>query len=431
MGQFTGLIGVALFLGIGVLASTDRRSIPWRVVAGGLTLQFLLALLLLRVPLVRDGFEWLAAVFTKLLGFAEAGAAFVFGSLADQTAGDWGFVFAFTVLPVIVFFAALMGVLYHLGVMQRLIWLLAFVLQRALGVSGTEAFTAAANIFVGQTEAPLCVKPFISGMTRSQLMVVMTTGFATLAGSVLAAYVGILGGGDEEAKVQFAKHLLVASLISAPGAIVMAKVMLPERGEVAEETSVVLKTERVASNVVDAAARGATDGMKLALNVAAMLIAFLAMIALIDWPLREFGATEAGRWVCGVLGTSELSLAALLGWLFTPVAWCMGVDGADAARVGSLLGTQIVATEFVAYLDLGSLISEGSISQRSAYIATYGICGFANFASVAIQIGGLSAIAPDRRADFSALAFRAMFAGAMTCWMTGSIAGVLLSSSPN
>lgn len=428
--QFAGLIGIVAFVGLAYALSTDRSRVPWRTVVVGLLLQMLIAFLLTRVPLLVSVFDGLATGFARLLDFADEGAAFLFGRSLMDPGGPWGFVFAFQVLPVIVFFAALMAVLYHVRVMQAVILGLAWCLRRSLGVTGVEALAASANVFVGQTEAPLCVKPYLEKMSRSQLMVIMTTGFATIAGSVLAGYVSILGGGDSAREVLFAKHLLMASVMSAPGAFVMAKVFVPETEEGVdadklEVSSVDANGER-AANVLDAAARGATDGLRLALNVAAMLVAFVALIAVVDWPLEKIG--EIGvidRWLEGV-GVETLSLSVVLGFVFQPAAWAMGLLGDDARAVGGLLGTSVVATEFVAYLRLGDLIREGQISGRAAEVVTFALCGFANLPSVAIQIGGLSALAPSRRGEFAKIGVRAMVAGLLACWMTACVAGLFI-----
>lgn len=420
--QFSGLIGMVCLIGIAFALSSARKRVPWRMVAIGLGLQLALAVLLMKVPAVVVVFNVIAKGFTKLLSFAGKGAEFLFGPELMNPGGPWGFVFAFQVLPVIIFFAALMGLLYYLRVMQVLITALAWVLRKTLGVTGVEALAASANVFVGQTEAPLCVRPYLERMTRSQLMVIMTTGFATIAGSVLAAYVSILGAGDEARELLFAKHLLMASVMSAPGAFVMAKIMVPETETPFDEGSLAVETSGMSANALDATAQGATDGLKLALNVGAMLVAFVALIALIDWPLSAIGAEIASR----TNSDFELSLEIILGWLFTPAAWAMGLFGDDSGKVGALLGTSVVATEFLAYLKLGGWIENGEISPRAAEVVTFGLCGFANLPSVAIQIGGLSALAPSRRGDFAKLGIRAMFAGLLACWMTACVASLFI-----
>lgn len=427
MGQLTGIIGMFVLLGIAYALSTSRKNINWRIVVGGVILQLALAYTVLRFEPARLIFDGAAHVVTKVISFSNAGIQFVFGDLANPGKNGVGFIFAFQVLPIIIFFASLMGVLYHLGVMQRVVAACAWVLRASLGISGKEALSAAANIFLGQTEAPLTVRPYIASMTRSQIMAIMTGGFATIAGSVLAAYVGILGGESTDSQALFAKHLLTASIMSAPAGLVMAKLMMPEtETPVSEDAERLIGEKPATRNVMDAAAAGATDGLQLALNVGAMLIAFVALLAMLNWPLAalsELPRVAAWREAHGV---PVLTFQNMLGYLFTPLAWCMGVAWEDCRKFGALLGTQVIATEFVAYLDLGKHISGGTMSPRSAQIATYALCGFANLPSIAIQIGGLSAMAPNRRSDFAVIAPRAMVAGALACWMTGAIAGVFI-----
>jgi len=418
MDHLRGLLGVAVLLCCALALSTNRRAINLRIVIGGTLLQAIIAWACLSFPPVVAAFEGFAAGVTKIISFADEGTVFLFGNLADAKQA-WGFVFAVKVLPVIIFFASFMSVLYYLGVMQPVVASLAWVLRRTLGVTGAEALSGAANIFLGQTEAPLTVKPFIARMTRSQIMAIMTGGFATIAGSVLAAYVGILGGDTIEGKILFAKHLMTASVMSAPAGFVMAKIMLPETEQPpSEDLRDLQQDESVgARNVVDAAAAGAAEGLRLAANVGAMLVAFVALIAMVNWPLAA-----ASSW----MGWEPLTLQKLLGYLFRPIAWCMGIAGEDCSKFGGVLGQQIIATEFVAYLDLSKHISAGTMTKRSCEIATYALCGFANLPSIAIQIGGLSGMAPSRRVDFATIAPRAMVAGALACWMTGAIAGLFI-----
>ena len=425
MSQCTGLLGLAVILGLGWAASAHRRAIRVRTVAVGVALQFALGYLLLRFDPVVALFDVFAQGVTRVIGFADRGTEFIFGKFSDPS-GAWGFVFAVKVLPIIVFFASLMAVLYHLGVMQRVVAVFAWVIRRTLGVSGTEALSAAANIFVGQTEAPLTVKPFIAGMTRSQITCIMVGGFATIAGSVMAAYVSMIGGDDPAMRVEVAKHFMTASVMSAPAGVVMAKLLMPETEPVREESLDALRAlPRTTVNVMDAAAEGATDGLRLALNVGAMLVAFVSLLAMLNWPLAALSELPAvAAWRQG-LGLPVFTFQNLLGMLFTPLAWCLGT-GDDAPKVGSLMGQQIVATEFVAYADLAQSVREGSIGTRAANIATYALCGFANLPSIAIQIGGLSAMAPERRGDFAALGLRAMVGGALACWMTGAVASLFL-----
>jgi CNT family concentrative nucleoside transporter len=425
-----GLLGVAALLAIAWSLSASRRSIQWRSILMGVGLQAVLAYLLLRFPPVVAAFDAFAAAVTKVISFADEGTRFIFGNATD-TSGAWGFIFAVKVLPIIIFFASLMAVLYHLGVMQHVIALLASVLRRTLGITGVEAMSASANIFVGQTEAPLTVRPFIARMTRSQLMCVMTCGFATIAGSVMAAYIVLIGGDDPMARAEIAKHFMIASVMSAPAGIVMAKLMLPETECPPDESMRTLQeTPRTTVNVVDAAAEGATDGLKLALNVAAMLVAFVSLIALLNWPLAAISDLNSD-WLPIASWRAELGLPVftfqnILGYILQPLAWLMGA-GADAQKVGSLMGQAVIATEFVAYLDLAEMVKTGAISERASTIAIYALCGFANLPSIAIQIGGLSAMAPERRGDLARIAPRAMVAGALACWMTGAIAGVFVN----
>jgi CNT family concentrative nucleoside transporter len=426
----TGLAGVLAILGIALLFSTDRRAIRPRTVLAGLALQFALAFLLLRFPPVVAAFDLFAAGVAKVISFADEGTRFIFGNATDA-GGAWGFIFAVKVLPIIIFFASVMAVLYHLGIMQRVIAVLAALLRRALGVTGVEAMSAAANIFVGQTEAPLTVRPFIPRMTRSQLMAVMAGGFATIAGSVMAAYVVMLGGDDPAARAEVAKHFMIASVMSAPAALVIAKIMLPETQSAPDESVAGLRNlPRTTANVMDAAAEGATDGLKLALNVAAMLVAFVSLIALLNWPLAALSDLNSdwlpiASWRAQ-LGLPVLTFQNILGAVLQPIAWLMGA-GSDAHKVGAVMGQAVVATEFVAYLDLAGMVKSGEISSRASTIAIYALCGFANLPSIAIQIGGLGAMAPERRSEIAALGLRAMTAGALACWMTGAIAGVFVN----
>ncbi len=424
--HFQGLFGVAAILVTAVLLSAHRRHIRPRIVLTGLVLQVVLAFLCIAdTPLVRV-FDGLATVVTRVISFADAGTEFLFGKTADPS-GPWGFVFAIRVLPVIIFFAALMSVLYHLRIMQVAVAGVAWVLRRVLGITGTEALSAAANIFVGQTEAPLTVRPYIAGMTRSQIMSIMTGGFASIAGSVLVAYVALLGGETDESRILFAKHLITASVMSAPGTFVIAKIMLPETEAPRDESLRSLITEPLETrNVVDAAAVGATDGLRLALNVAAMLVAFVALIALLNWPLAAFSRIDAVAAWRAANGLPEFTFQNLLGYALRPLAWCMGAQWSESVAFGSLLGQQVIATEFVAYLDLAKKSASGELSPRSVQIATYALCGFANLPSIAIQIGGLSALSPTRRADFASIAPRAMVAGALACWLSASIAGIFI-----
>ncbi len=413
-----GLAGVLVILGIGWALSEKRKSIAWQTVIVGVGLQLALAILVLWVPLGQALFDALGRGFVTLIGFTSSGSSFLFGPLAD--AESFGFVFAFQVLPTIIFFAALMTCLYHLGVMQKIVEAMAWIMTRFMKVSGSESLAIAANVFVGQTEAPLVVRPFIIGMTRSELFALMTGGMATIAGGVLAAYVLLLGGAGPEEQAYFAKHLISASIMAAPAALVMAKLILPET-EVSETVGTVKTTiERPHVNLIEAAAGGASEGLKLALNVGAMLLAFLALIALINGPLGWLGAvTGLEAW----LG-QPLDLALILGWLFSPLAFLVGVPWDEAIAVGGLIGTKIVANEFVAYVALTE--AQEGLSERSVLIATYALCGFANFSSIAIQIGGIGGIAPARRPDLARLGLKAVLAGALVSLLNAAWAGILV-----
>ncbi len=420
------LLGVIVLLGAAWALSNDRRRPPWRVIGWGLTLQFGLALLLLRTPWGQAFFSGARAVVSRLLSFTDAGASFMWGNLyrtgpelvqyidpgsmgpgyfqvTDSVSGNLvplGTVFVIHILPTIIFFSSLMAIGYHLGVMQRLIRAMAWVMRRTMGTSGSESLSAAANIFVGQTEAPLVIRPYFGTMTQSELMAVMVGGFATVAGGVMAAYVrfGIDAG-----------HLMAASVMSAPAALVVAKIMFPERQESDTAGKVTLSVEKEHANLIDAAAGGATVGLRLAANVGASLLAFIALVAMVNYGL-------------GWLGTS---LQQIFGWIFSPLAWCMGVPWSEAAVFGNLLGIKIAVNEFVGYIQLGQAAADGSLSPRSVIIATYALCGFANFASIAIQIGGISSVAPGRRQDVAKLGLKAMFGGALASWLTATIAGIL------
>ncbi len=420
------LVGLCAIVAVAFAMSERKSAVSWRLVGTGIFLQLLFALCILHTPWGVVFFDSFKQVVNEILAFAEAGGTFVFGSLGDSSAG---FVFAFQVLTTIIFFASLMSILYHLGVMQRVVWFMAWVMQRAMGVSGAESLAVAANVFVGQTEAPIVVRPFIQTMTKSELMALMTGGFATIAGGVLVAYVRF--GVD-------AGHLLSASLMSAPAALVLAKLMVPETEESKTRGEVTLKIERTTANVVDAAAAGATDGMKLALNVAAMLIAFVALIAMVDAGLGLIKEQVLGLLVPNSPGYLSVqswwpgALSDVFGYIFAPLAFLMGVPWEDCFVFGGLLGTKVAVNEFVAYLDLGALIPvslyAAQFSPRSLTIGTYALCGFANFSSIAIQLGGISGLAPDRRQDLARLGLKAMAGGALASFMTAALAGALITS---
>ena len=418
-----GLFGLAVLIGIVWLFSNNRRAIDWKLVATGITLQIAFAALVLLVPGGREVFDWLGNVFVKILSFVNTGSAFIFGSLMDTE--KYGFIFAFQVLPTIIFFAALMGVLYHLGVMQAIVRAMAWAITKVMRVSGAETTSVCASVFIGQTEAPLTVRPYISKMTESELITMMIGGMAHIAGGVLAAYVGMLGGGDPEQQAYYAKHLLAASIMAAPATLVVAKLLIPETGEPLTRGTVKMEVEKTASNIIDAAAGGAADGLKLALNIGAMLLAFIALIAMINAPLTWIGEVTGLQAMLG----KPTDLAAIFGWVLAPLAWVIGVPWQDANTVGSLIGQKVVINEFVAYLQLADIVNGKvagvTLTEQGKLIATYALCGFANFSSIAIQIGGIGGLAPERRSDLARFGLRAVLGGSVATFMTATIAGVL------
>ena len=434
MDRARSLLGLLLLGGVAWGFSTHRSRIDWRLVAWGVGLQLAFAVFILKTPLGEDIFSAVNQVVVALLGFTVDGARFIFGDLVfnsvpvgEGVAGtnapvaieagrvaQTGAFFAFNVLPTIIFFSSLMTVLYHLGVMQVVVKAMAWVMQRTMKTSGAETLSAAGNIFVGQTEAPLLIKPFIGSMTQSELMAVMTGGFATVAGGVLAAYVGMLVAFFPD----IAGHLMAASVMSAPAALVCAKLLVPETEVPKTAGTLEVNVERPDANVIDAAARGASEGLGLALNVGAMLLAFIALIQLLNALLG---------WGGGLIGLEGFTLEGLLGAILAPVAWLMGVPWQDARIVGELMGLKTVLNEFVAYLQLSSILGgETPLQPRSVIIATYALSGFANFSSIAIQIGGIGGIAPERRSDLSRLGLRAMVGGSIAAFMTATVAGMLV-----
>lgn len=420
-----GLFGLSVLLFIAWLFSNNRGAVDWRLVATGITLQVGFAALVLLVPGGKDVFDALGQGFVKILSFVGEGSRFIFGDLMDTS--KFGFIFAFQVLPTIIFFAALMGVLYHLGVMQFIVRIMALAITKVMKVSGAETTSVCASVFIGQTEAPLTVRPYISRMTESELITMMIGGMAHIAGGVLAAYVGMLGGEDPAQQLYYAKHLLAASIMAAPATLVIAKLLIPETGNPLTRGTVKMEIEKTTSNVIDAAAAGAADGLRLALNIGAMLLAFIALIALLNWPLTWMGeVTGLAEW----LGRPT-DMATLLGYLLAPIAWVIGVPWQDATTVGGLIGQKIVLNEFVAYLQLADIVNgnvEGVVlSEKGKLIATYALCGFANFSSIAIQIGGIGGLAPERRQDLAKFGLRAVLGGTLATLMTATIAGVLTS----
>ena len=402
--RLVGLLGIVTILGIGVLLSHNRRAISGRVIAWGLGLQFAFAVFVLRVPLGETIFKYLGDFVKAVLSFSFAGSSFVFGQIGTQNSAIGAF--AFQVLPAIIFVAALFAILYYLGVMQVVVRVFALVMNKVMGASGAESLNVAASIFMGQTEAPLTIRPFLQKMTQSELMTVMTSGMAHISGSIMAAYIFF---GIE------ARHLLTAVIMTAPGTIMMSKIFEPETAVPETMGGVKVDIPRIDVNVVDAAARGTSEGLSLMLNVIAMLISFIAIVALIN---GGFG------WVHGHIAWFPDSIQTVLGWIFAPIAWVMGVPWHDSGTIGSLLGTRMALNEFVAYSQLGPM--KATLSPVSFTIASFALCGFANLSSVGIQIGGIGALAPDRKHDLARLGFRAMLAGTLANFLSATLAGILL-----
>lgn len=418
-----GLFGLVCLIALAWLFSNNKRAVDWRLVIIGVVLQIAFAALVLLVPGGREVFDWLGHGFVKVLNFVNEGSNFIFGSLMDTS--KMGFIFAFQVLPTIIFFSALMGVLYHLGVMQAIVRGMAWAITKVMRVSGAETTSVCASVFIGQTEAPLTVRPYISRMTESELITMMIGGMAHIAGGVLAAYVGMLGGSDPEQQAFYAKHLLAASIMAAPATLVVAKILIPETQQPLTRGTVKMEVEKTTSNVIDAAAAGAGDGLRLALNIGAMLLAFIALIALINAPLTWLGEITG---LAAAIG-KPTDLSTIFGFVLAPVAWIIGTPWADATTVGSLIGQKVVINEFVAYTELAKIVNGEvagiALTDQGRLIATYALCGFANFSSIAIQIGGIGGLAPDRRTDLARFGLRAVLGGSIATFMTATIAGVL------
>lgn len=424
-----GILGMAVLIIVCYLLSANRKKIDWRMVSIGIGLQVVLAVLLLKVPFVNKMFDWIADKFAKLLQFSAAGAEFIFGDLVTRS-DAFGYIFAFQVLPTIVFFSAISAMLYYFGILQKIVFALAWIMSKTMGLSGPESLAAAANIFIGQTEAPLVVQPYLEKMTRSEMLCLMTGGMATIAGGVFAAYIGFLGGPDPVMQAYFAKHLLTASMISAPAAIIAAKILLPETNK--KDLSKQLEMEgSTANNVLDAISKGTTDGLKLAVNVGVMLLVFTALIALANAIMVKFIGSWTGLndWVLNYTDGrfAGFDFTFILGMLFAPFAWILGTPSQDILLVGQLLGQKTILNEFYAYAELNTMREAGvALNPKSLIIATYALCGFANFASIGIQIGGISAIAPGQRKNLTELGIKALIGGTVACFMTAVIAGIIV-----
>lgn len=435
MDYLHALLGLIVILLVAFLLSGNRKAIDWRLVAVGLTIQIIFGLIIGKIPFAQSAFVYMSEKFVTFLGFAQKGAEFLYGDLSKNSAGNpdvkhnLGFLFAFQALPTVIFFSAITTGLYYLGVLQKIVWGFAWLMARTMRLSGAESLSAAANIFMGQTEAPLLVRPFIPKMTQSEMNCLMVGGMATIAGSVLGAYVSFLGGGDPAEQARFATYLLSASIMNAPAAIVLSKIFFPETEHDKIDRTLRVNKDQIGVNLVDALATGASDGLKLALNIGAMLLAFIAIIFAVNWVLVDFiGAyTGLNEWVKATSAGaySGFSLQYILGQVFRVFAFCMGVPWSESIYVGSLLGQKMVINEFVAYLDLANMKTAGVLSEKSIRIATYALCGFANFSSIAIQIGGIGGMAPNRQGDLSKLGLKAMIAASLATMMTATIAGAI------
>ena len=410
------------------LFSTNRRAISWRVVGTGLLIQLILALAILYVPLVQSVFDVLGKVFVKILSFSDAGAKFLFKSMATGEIEEPLLNFAITILPTIIFFSGLTSILFYFGIIQRVVYWLAKGMTKLLKISGAESLSVAGNIFLGQTESPLMIKAYLEKMNKSEIMLVMSGGMATLAGGVLAVYIKVLGGGDPVQELIYAKHLLAASIMAAPGVIIISKMLVPQTEKINKEVEV--PKDKIGKNVLDAISNGTTEGIKLAVNVAGMLLVFIALIAMMNFILLKIGdwTTLNNLIVSATDGQySGLSLEFILGYIFAPLMWVLGVGSQDIDLVGRVLGEKLIMTEFIGYVSLGDLKEAGAfMHEKSVIMATYVLCGFANFASIGIQIGGIGALAPGKRVLLSQLGIRALLAGTLASLLSATVIGMIL-----
>ncbi len=423
-----GALGMIVLLIIAFLFSSNRKAINWRTVGIGVSLQLLIAIGVLKVPFIQNVFESVGEVFISILGYTRAGSKFLFEGLVVDT-NTFGYIFAFQVLPTIIFFSALTSLLFYLGIIQKVVRALAWLLSKSLGISGAESLSVAGNIFLGQTEAPLLIKAYLEKMTKSEILLVMIGGMATVAGAVLAAYIGFLGGEDKALQLIFAKHLLAASVMAAPGAIVISKMLYPQTDEV--NTDVHVSSDKIGANVLDAIANGTTQGLKLAVNVGAMLLVFVAIIAMINGILDWTGElTSLNDWIAANTAYEKFSLEAILGTVFAPLMWLIGVAKEDIMLMGQLLGIKLAASEFVGYIQLAELknmTTQPSLTyNKSIIMATYMLCGFANFASIGIQIGGIGSLAPGQRKTLSEFGMKAVLGGSLASLLSATIAGMIL-----
>ena len=426
-GFLRGLLGISFLILTTYLLSNNKKAINWKTASTGLILQLILAVGVLKISWVKMIFESAGKVFVKILDFTMEGTKFLFGDLVSVE--NFGNVFIFSILPTVIFFAALTSILFYLGIIQKIVKVMALLLSKLLGVSGPESLSVAGNIFLGQTESPLMIKAYLEKMSKSEILLVMIGGMATVAGGVLAAYIGFLGGEDPELKVYYAKHLLTASVMAAPGAIVISKILYPETEKI--DSNVEVSQDKIGSNFLDAISIGTSEGLKLAANIAAMLLVFIAFIALINYILSGFGEiTNLNTWISDKTVYSELSLELILGYIFAPVMWLIGVAKEDVTLMGQLLGIKLAASEFIGYIQLSDLKDATNMIhlnyQKSIIIATYMLCGFANFASIGIQIGGIGALEPKQRKNLSKFGFKALIGGTLASLLSATIAGMII-----
>lgn len=423
-----GLLGILVLVAIGFLFSTDRKAIDWKLIGTGILIQFILAVAILKVSWVEHGFDAVGQGFVKLISFTDFGTEFLFSSFVTGNSEAAVISFAFRILPTIVFFSALTSLLYYIGVLQKVVYVFAWLMKKTMKLSGAESLAAAGNIFLGQTESPFLIKPYLDKMTKSEIMCLMTGGMATIAGGVLAAYIGFLGGDDPAQQVLFAKHLLAASVMSAPAAVVAAKLLLPEKEQFNE--SMEISKEKMGANVLEAVANGTSDGVKLAVNVGAMLLVFTAFVYMGNWIMRDLIGQYSGlnAIILANTGYDGLSFQFLVGYAFSPIAWLMGVPSEDIFLVGQLLGEKTILNEFYAYKTLGEMKWGGQfVHEKSMIMATYILCGFSNFASIGIQIGGIGTLIPNRKGLLSQLGMRALLGGTLACLLTAVLVGMFMS----
>lgn len=426
-GLLRGLLGMAVLILISYVFSANRKAINWKTVCFGLIGQLILAVGVLKVPFIQSIFEVISKIFVKILEFTQAGSQFLLGDMMNVE--SFGYIFLFQVLPTIIFFSALTSVLFYLGIIQKVVKFLAWILTKLLGISGAESLSVAGNIFLGQTEAPLMIKAYLERMSKSEILLVMVGGMATVAGGVLAAYIGFLGGDDPELRIFYAKHLLTASVMAAPGAIVISKILYPQQEAINTEINV--SEETIGANILDAIANGTGEGLKLAANVGAMLLVFIAFIAMINYGFDKVGAvTGINNWIAVNTPYTNFSLEFILGYTFAPVMWLIGVAKEDVALMGQLLGIKLAASEFVGYIQLAELKNTLSVThlkfEKSIIMATYMLCGFANFASIGIQIGGIGSLAPKQRKTLSEFGIKALIGGTVASLLSATIAGMII-----